>query len=100
MSTFHEFYTYIESVHDTENKFFVECVPDSVKTARYSADGWEFEAEDIKISHEGQVLHEISETIEKLKKKPERKKKVKESSAVNAKKEPTHQKNCTNETFQ
>lgn len=87
-------------MHDTDHNYIVELVPDSVKMERYSVDGWEFEPEDMEVAHDGQDLDEQSEALEEVTKKPERKKKVKESSALKARKKYSHQKKCVNETFQ
>lgn len=87
-------------MHDTDHKYIVEFVPDSVKMERYSVDGWEFEPEEMEVVHDGHELDEISETLEQGTKKPERKRKVKEAPALKARKKYTQQKKCVNETFQ
>lgn len=97
-------------MHAPGHTIFVECVTGPGKAVQDIADEWKFSAEtansanEINIANDfvsdGHVSDEVNENIEKVKKPPERRKKIKKLTVANAKKKSTSHKTDVNETFQ
>lgn len=111
VSIFHEFYTYIESMHDTGQERMMECGSDAMKIERESADESELGAENMKSEMDskdfddcglnGHVSDVKCDSIEKVVvKMPERKEKLKKVPESNVKKKSFKTRNDVNETFQ